>query len=230
MISFLDYMKQCQFLVKSPQGLSWGILGKIQQVSEINDIVFAKQVHGTAVVQVTKSTPTLNVEADALVTTEKNLRIGIKTADCLSLIFFDSQKTVAGVIHAGWKGLFGGIIENTVKELRKITKNELRVIIGPSIGPRAFEVRSDVSQKFWELDLDFNLKSLAISIWNQEFSYLDLQMIALAKLHQQNILAKDIQVIRSCTFENPNLWWSHRYALKHTGQKPSGSNISYILI
>ncbi len=71
----------------------------------------------------------------------------VMTADCLPLLICNRAATEVAAIHAGWRGLAGGIIESTIKRMRT-PAHELHVFLGPAIGPQAFEVGSDVKAAF----------------------------------------------------------------------------------
>ena len=87
---------------------------------------------------------------DGLVTNKKNIILGILTADCAPILFFDPIDMVVGACHAGWRGALTGIIENTLIKMRNIgskTKN-IRCAIGPCIGQQSYEVGKDFYNKF----------------------------------------------------------------------------------
>ena len=52
------------------------------------------------------------IEADAMVTNDKNIALGILTADCAPVLFFEKKKNLIGAAHAGWRGAYSGILEN----------------------------------------------------------------------------------------------------------------------
>ena len=79
--------------------------------------------------------------SDALVTKEKNLVLGVLTADCVPIILYDVKNEIIGVIHAGWKGSLSGIIANTIKVFSKInSENNIYACVGPCIGKKSYEV------------------------------------------------------------------------------------------
>lgn len=59
-------------------------------------------------------------EVDAVVTTFPNVAIAINTADCVPILLADSENGIIAAIHAGWRGLIGDVIVNTVVEMRKL--------------------------------------------------------------------------------------------------------------
>lgn len=103
------------------------------------------QVHGTSVVDA--DTLTSIPEADASVARKPGTVCAILVADCLPILLTDRAGTCIGAAHAGWRGLAGGVIANTVARM-PATPAELMAYIGPGIGPAAFEVGDDVLQAF----------------------------------------------------------------------------------
>ena len=92
-----------------------------------------------------------NQHADASYSTTKNLVCAVLTADCLPLLLCNRDGTAVAAIHAGWRGLAGGIIENTVTALMHNTgtkPNDIMAWLGPAIGPGVFEVGPDVYDTF----------------------------------------------------------------------------------
>jgi hypothetical protein len=111
-----------------------------------NKPIWLSQTHSNNVLIVNQNTShdTL-VEADALYTREANQPLAIMTADCLPVFLCSSQGDEVAVIHAGWRGLLNGVIENT---LNNFDSSNLIAHLGPAIGPMAFEVGDDVKQAF----------------------------------------------------------------------------------
>lgn len=108
--------------------------------------VWLNQVHGTTVVNAENVTGV--PDADASFAEKKGVVCTIMTADCLPVLLCDKAGTVVAAAHAGWRGLAGGILENTVAVMRDKTNSEIMAWLGPSIGPDAFEVGEDVLQVF----------------------------------------------------------------------------------
>ena len=114
--------------------------------------VWLKQVHGTRVWDA-DLTPTEEViEADAAVTTKSNTVLTVMAADCLPVLISDPEGNVIGAAHAGWRGLLGGVLENTVDAMQAKTglgnASQYLAWLGPAIGPRAFEVGEEVFSAF----------------------------------------------------------------------------------
>lgn len=120
--------------------------------------IFLDQVHGADVVRLRADWHDDNApQADGAVSTDANLAVAILVADCLPVLFA-APGGVAGA-HAGWRGLAGGVLENTVAELCAAAgcePRDVRAWLGACIGPEAFEVGPEVVKAFgrepWERD------------------------------------------------------------------------------
>ena len=113
--------------------------------------VWLAQVHAAQVVQVDHDNaadllaapPT----ADAAVTRVQGIVLGVRTADCLPVLFADRAGAVIGAAHAGWRGLAAGILEATLQAM-DTPPREIVAWLGPAIGPQWFEVGADVFDAF----------------------------------------------------------------------------------
>jgi YfiH family protein len=114
-----------------------------------NDPVWLRQVHGTAIADL--DAPYNGFAADGSVTRTPETVCAVLTADCLPVLFADRDSRVVAVAHAGWRGLSGGVIEAAVAAMR-IDPSSVLAWLGPAIGPRAFEVGSDVFAAFCDRD------------------------------------------------------------------------------
>lgn len=107
------------------------------------------QVHGTRLVDASEWHPHLS--ADALATAQPGVRIAVKTADCVPILFADPVRRVVAAVHAGWRGTASGIAERAVVDMTRrygCTPADLMAVFGPSIGPCCFEVDPDAGQQF----------------------------------------------------------------------------------
>jgi YfiH family protein len=111
--------------------------------------LWLKQVHGCAVADSGVSKP--GCEADARISDRPGEVCAVLTADCLPLLFADKAGRWVAAAHAGWRGLAGGVIEQTVARFPG-DPAALHVWLGPAIGPEAFEVGAEVRQAFVDSD------------------------------------------------------------------------------
>lgn len=120
---------------------------------------FLRQVHGARVLHLDDQDPAdiAIVGAgpypigDASVTTRSDVACTVLVADCLPVLFTDTQGRAVAAAHAGWRGLAAGVLEATVQALCRAancTACEVLAWLGPCIGPAAFEVGADVLQAF----------------------------------------------------------------------------------
>ncbi len=107
--------------------------------------IWLKQVHG--IQAVTAQPKHRDCLADAAYTNELEHICVVLTADCLPVLFCNRQGTWVAAVHAGWRGLAGGILETTVQYFPG-TSQDILVWLGPAIGPHAFEVGAEVRQAF----------------------------------------------------------------------------------
>jgi polyphenol oxidase len=112
------------------------------------------QVHGTKVQRVGGDTPTApdgetqpEIEADGQATALRGLGAIVLTADCLPVAL--SANGAVAIVHAGWRGLAAGVIEEGVRAVRRLGGEEdILAIIGPGAGPCCYEVGEEVHAAF----------------------------------------------------------------------------------
>ena len=114
-------------------------------------IGWLNQVHGTDVVELTPDNVGQIAKADASYTRHPGIACAILTADCLPVVLSDSEGTVVGAAHCGWRSLCGGVIENLVSAMA-VAPETLQAWLGPAIGPDSFEVGPEVRDAFLEHD------------------------------------------------------------------------------
>lgn len=115
--------------------------------------VWLRQVHGTRVLRLRagEALPAQPPEADAAVTADPGLVCVVQVADCLPVLFAALNGRAVGAAHAGWRGLAGGVLENTLAEVCALARCEPSGVLawlGPCIGPQSFEVGRDVLEGF----------------------------------------------------------------------------------
>ena len=94
--------------------------------------------------------------ADAIVTREPRLAIGVSTADCGPVLFADDKARVIGAAHAGWRGAFTGVIEATIAAMEKLgaDRANITVALGPMIRQPNYEVGPEFVERFVAADGD----------------------------------------------------------------------------
>jgi YfiH family protein len=113
------------------------------------------QVHSPKVVVVVEPwAQAARPRADAMVTREAGVALGILTADCAPVLFADAEAQVIGAAHAGWRGALSGVLEATVASLIQLgaKPERLRAGIGPCIAQASYEVGPEFPSPFLAQD------------------------------------------------------------------------------
>lgn len=126
----------------------------LSQALGLERISFVQQVHGTAVHVVTPESlaqlspgggrPSAPVEADAQVTTCRDVGLAILVADCTPVLLAAPHEGVVAAVHAGRRGMVDGVIAETLRTMRRHGATDVVAAIGPSIGPRRYEVPTEM--------------------------------------------------------------------------------------
>ena len=169
--------------------------------SHPEQLALGEQVHGNNI-EIVKH-PGSYPAADGLVTTEKNIVLAIKTADCTPVLMVDPINNVLAAVHAGWKSVKQNIIRNTVD----ILKNEFAIFpenilcaIGPSIRSCCYEIQQDVAGQF-------DKKAV---IHRNNRLYLDLLSVIGEQLQSAGLTQDNIDTCDICTCCHSDLFFSYR--------------------
>jgi len=204
-----------------------------QKLNDLNfkfsEVLLLNQIHGDKVVvvdDIKKIHGTQNLpKADGIVTNLKNIAIGIVTADCAPIIFYDEEKQVIGACHAGWKGAKLGIIQETVKKMQALGAKNICAIIGPMIQQYSYQVSIDFYNEFL-LESKDNLrffKETADPIrWN-----FNLPNYVETKLSLSGV--NDIENLMIDTYTNPQKYSSYRRSC-HYSDEVRGRNVAVICL
>ena len=168
------------------------------------------QVHGAAVVDAASVGPGQPTRTgDASIATAPGVVCAILTADCLPVLFADLDGKVVGAAHAGWRGLAGGVLGQTVAAMRAAGAGEITAWMGPAIGPEAFEVGADVIETFMEALPGAATRACFTDYPDRPGKYL-ADMFTLARL----MLARDgvtrVHGGGMCTASAPERFYSYR--------------------
>lgn len=124
---------------------------------ELPTLTLGKQVHGTRVVPVLASDmgrgqpPAFDgfPDTDGLVTGDVGVTLGVIVGDCAPILLYDRRKHVVALVHAGWRGTVGLIVQQALEIMRRgygCRPSSIEAGIGPSIGPDCYEVGPEVIQ------------------------------------------------------------------------------------
>jgi YfiH family protein len=126
---------------------------KLQKKVGKRKLIFMNQIHSANVKVVDKNSPSTILKTDAMITTDKDVALGVKAADCIPVIFIDEIRGAVGVAHAGRVGSYKGVVKKTIKKMvEEFTCKEenIKIILGPSIKKCCYEVGVEVIGGFEE--------------------------------------------------------------------------------
>ncbi|MBZ0216411.1 MAG: peptidoglycan editing factor PgeF [Fimbriimonadaceae bacterium] len=207
---------------------------KISKELEIPDrnLITPCQIHSPDVVVASTPWPVgEGPRADAIVTTAKNLAIGILTADCTPVLFADAEAHVIGVAHAGWRGALDGVLEATLAAMTALgaSGNNTVAVIGPTISQQNYEVGDEFRDTFVKRDSQserFFIEGPAIE-GKTGRPHFDLPGYVAARLTDAGV--GHVQNLGLCTYKDEARFFSYRRTT-HRGEPDYGRQISAIVM
>ncbi len=152
---------------------------------------------------------------DALLTSMKNVCIGVSTADCIPIILYDTVHHSAAVVHAGWRGTVQRIVQNAVGRMNECfgtAPQHLKAVIGPGISLDSFEVGDEVYDAFDRCGLDMQRIARKYPT-NDGFSqkwHIDLWECNRLQLAESGVPSAQIHTAGICTMQNSTDFFSAR--------------------
>jgi YfiH family protein len=183
-----------------------------------NSPCWLNQTHSADAVEL----PTTTLNADASFTKDKHIVCVVQTADCLPLLLTNNEGTMVAAIHAGWRGLLNGVIENTLNKMN-LPANELLVWLGPAISQNHFEVGSEVKNSFCEKHQEAEKAFQSIS--NKRW-LADIYMLAKIRLHTYGVT----QIYGASVTENYCTYAHHKDYFSYRRDGETGRMASLIWI
>lgn len=186
------------------------------------------QVHSADAVIVTAPWgPAGMPKADALVTNMPGLMLGALAADCAPVLFADPEARVIAAAHAGWKGALGGILESTIGAMTRLgaRPGRIRAVLGPCIGPTAYEVGPEFEAAFTAVDpgyARFFFRPSAGARPNFNLPGFVIERLSRAGLDT-------VESCTACTYSEPERHFSYRRAT-HRGEPDYGRQVSAIVL
>lgn len=184
------------------------------------------QIHSPDVVVADVNTPVERPEADGHVTSTPGVVLGILTADCGPVLFSDSDAGVIGAAHAGWKGAFDGVLENTIEAMIELGARRERIAasLGPSISQRSYEVGPEFVERFVTRNPAW--AKFFIQSEKPEHSRFDLPGLTVSRIEAAGVKAENLDI---CTYANEENFFSYRRTT-HRQEPDYGRQISAIMI
>jgi YfiH family protein len=181
-------------------------LNNLKKWFQVNEIVYLNQVHGTKVYCYDGDVPIVDSDGDGIVTKEKNVAIGVFTADCVPIILVDIKNKVIAALHSGWKGTLNNITSQGIKVMKEnydCDENYIKAFIGPHNKRCCYEVSKELIYTFKNCDL----------FKNQEINFgrnLDLQRCVEIQLINAGIKNSNIVCLNLCTHCSNKKLYSYR--------------------
>jgi len=157
------------------------------------------------------------VVADAVLTVQKGIAIGVQTADCVPVLLYEKDKAVIGVVHAGWRGTAAGILINTIikmKDIFRLSGNTIMIAFGPSIRQCCYNVGYDV------------MSAVSRATGKGDYCmerdgkfFIDLASANVKQALSAGISENNIWLSDECTFCNPDRFYSYRFESRTTGRQ-----------
>jgi YfiH family protein len=188
-----------------------------QMLPNYQNFIWLNQTHSNTCVDlgINSNVEDAVFQGDACFSTMKSQVCAVMTADCLPILLCDQQGICVAAVHAGWRGLADGVIENTVSKM-PVNAKALMAWMGPAISQKHFEVGQEIKETFTNYPLAF--RNNVHSTDNKYFA--DLYHIA-----KQKMFALGITQIfggEYCTYQQDDWFFSHRRA---THQASHTSNL-----
>lgn len=167
------------------------------------NLIVPEQVHGNNVAVVSKKENSQSAKGvDGLLTQEKGLALGITTADCLPLLFYEPVSRIIAAVHAGWQGTLRRIGERTVQKISGLggKVDRITVAIGPHIQKCCYDVDAKRATVF---EKEFG--NSVITRRDKKF-FLDLAKANLNQLLARGVLEENIELLPFCTACDENFY------------------------
>ena len=191
-----------------------------------DDLATLYQIHSPDVITVNGPDGGERPKADGQVTATPGVVLGVLTADCGPVLFADAGARVIGCAHAGWKGAFDGVLENTIAAMEALGARRQNIVasLGPSISRANYEVGPEFHERFIARDEGW-ARFFAPSGKPGHYMF-DLPGLTASRLEQAGVRAENLDI---CTYADEASFFSYRRST-HRNEPDYGRQISAIMI
>lgn len=187
-------------------------LANTLKIFPIQQYFFLNQTHTNSGHEFNATAKSFELEGDFIITNQPNIALSILTADCLPIIFYDTEHHAIAITHAGWRGSLASITKKTVEALQTTYASEpqhLLVFFGPSAKTCCYEV----TQEFLK-QLNKTQQQQCIRIKKDKL-FFDNVLYNILELQKLNIPTENINLeFNECTMCYKNYASYRRYGLK----------------
>ncbi|MFH0863637.1 MAG: peptidoglycan editing factor PgeF [Candidatus Gottesmanbacteria bacterium] len=193
--------------------------------SKMKSFILPEQIHGDKISFVDEShTNKISSGVDGLLTSSTGIIIGVRTADCVPLLFYEPTQKIIGVVHAGWRGTLLRISQKMIKKIQDLKgqADNLIVTIGPHIGMCCYNVEKDRANLFKK---EFIKNNEIVTYFHNSY-HLDLGLTNYFQLIESGVKKDNIETLDFCTHCYQNHFYSYRRSQKD--KSPFGEMLSFI--
>jgi YfiH family protein len=195
-IVFTNAEKERSFNRNTEEGIDE--INSLKKEFNVNDVIYLKQIHSEKILLHRFNSKSIkDEEGDAIITNEKNVIIGVFTADCVPVILIDEENEVIAAIHSGWRGTFESITLKTIQKMKhEFNTNEMNIkaYIGPHIRKCCYEVSEELKLRFIEKKKTINQEEL----FNE--NNLNLEACIIDDLKKAGVQNYNINTLNLCTY------------------------------
>jgi len=178
-------------------------LNSLKKEFNTKDIIYLKQIHSDKILRYRCNGESIkDEEGDAIITNEKNVIIGVFTADCVPIILIDEEKEVMAAIHSGWRGTFESITLKTIEKMKhEFNTNEINIkaYIGPHIRKCCYEISEELKLNFIEKKKTISKEELF------DGNNLNLESCIVDDLKRAGVKNYNINSLNLCTHCNDDI-------------------------
>ncbi len=190
--------------------------------SENPEIYTVRQVHGTEVFRIEERRASAEeirrIPADAIVTDQKGIAIGVLTADCVPVLLVDPVKQVVAAVHAGREGTLQHILTRVIQRMRDdfgTSPGDLHAAVGPCIEAGCYEVGEEIARRISRL----TPHTEEVLVQKQGSWFFDLRRANHRELLETGLQEDRIYHVRMCTACQSRTFYSYRRSMgKETGR------------
>ena len=201
------------------------ILTAIKKLNLANKkLILVKQTHSTKIININSHNYNKKHTADGIITKDKEIAIGVLTADCAPIFIFDKKNEIICCLHSGWKGTLNNIVKNGIQSIskNKIKKDDLIAIIGPCLSKKNFEVNSDFKNQFIRKNSKYS------DFFKFKNNHKDLfDMRGIINFQFKDLGINNVYNIKKDTYSNKSIFFSYRRS-KHIDELNTGRMINII--
>jgi len=159
-------------------------------------VCFMEQIHSSNVVVIDGviTPPAIVPQCDGLITSNKNIFLAVKTADCYPILIYDDVKGIIAIAHSGREGTKQKILEKIIELMKNIffcEPENIKIEIGAGICAKHYQVSNQIANEFINIFPDLEITEL-----------LDLPKVIIDTALKNGVVKKNIITSTECTFEN----------------------------